>query len=101
MLVALVVAGLHAGRVDRQLDRRIGAQVQPPAVVAEVALNPRQAPEAPDAELDARSPRVELPAAAERLAGSMVGVGDAHNCLRWSQVSRGCRCLTYLSLAHG
>lgn len=38
MLVALAVAGLQACRIDRQLDRRVGTQVQAAVVLVEVLM---------------------------------------------------------------
>ena len=75
VLIALGVAGLDVGGVDRQLDRRVRAQVEPALVTVEMALDGRQAPEVPDAELDARALRVQLPAADKGLVGAMVGKG--------------------------
>ena len=80
MPVAPAVAGLEAGGINRQHDGRVGVQVEPPAAGLEMAAHCAQAPEVPDAEREARALRVELPAAADRLVESMVGVGDVHAC---------------------
>jgi hypothetical protein len=67
VVIALGVAGLQACRVDRQLDRRVGAQVKPAVVVLEVSRDRRQAPQQLHAELDAGALAVQPPTAADRL----------------------------------
>ena len=83
MLIAPAVAGLDACGVDRELDRWIGAEIEPALVVFELALGGPETPGVLDAKLNARALGVKPPEAGKRLDGAMVSmVGEGgHGCL--------------------
>src|SRR3954465_12506235 len=83
VLVALGLLGVQAGGLDRQLDARLGAQVQRAVVVGELPLDGHQAVEVAHTELDARPRRVKPPGAAGDRRSDVRGeggglVGGAH-----------------------
>src|SRR5215212_9435719 len=62
MRVALLVLGVEAVRLDGELDRRLGGEVEGAVVAREAALDGRHPLEALDVEVDARTGRVDPPA---------------------------------------
>src|SRR3954454_22980075 len=75
VLVTLGHLGVKAGGLERQLDGRLGAELQRAVVVGELALDGHQAIEVAHVELDARTRRIELPGAVGDRRGDARGDG--------------------------
>ena len=62
VLVARLVLRVEAGRLDRQLDRRLAAQIEGAVIALEAAFDGHQPPERRGTELDARTRWIDPPA---------------------------------------
>ena len=86
VLVARLVLCVEAGRLDRQVNRRVTAQIEGAVIALEATFDGHQPPERRGTELDARTCWIDPPArfldvgATGVLGGDGFGVGG-HQCL--------------------